>query len=359
MNIAQITPYFPPHVGGVENCVKEISERLSKKGHNVFVVTSNIGYDRSDQRNPDLNIIRLNSIEIAHTVIIFNLLRALFALPKNTILHVHIAQALIPEIVYLVAKARGMKLYSHYHLDVDSSGFFGFLLKPYKKFFLKNVLLNSNLIICLSNVHKKLLIKSYGINESKIIIVPNGYNEQFSSVRSKINSFGNQLLYVGRLSSQKNIERLILATEHINKDFELNIVGDGELKDKLIKLVKDKGLKNINFIGSKSGLSLKDYYLKSDILIAPSVNEGMSLVLLEAMASGLPIISSDILQNRELLGDNGIYVSTTDERKLGEVISSLIENKVKREDMSKSELKKSERYSWDNIVNQIERSYYK
>ena len=105
MRIIQIVAYYPPYVGGMQNVVREISERLAKKGHQVEVFTSDIGCNKGKLRSTkNLKIHYLKSWEFAHTPIMPSLFFKLLKMSKDSIMHIHIAQAFIPEVVYLISK---------------------------------------------------------------------------------------------------------------------------------------------------------------------------------------------------------------------------------------------------------------
>src|SRR5438132_186629 len=153
--IVQVTPYYPPHLGGVENCVAQIAERLVNKGYDVSVYTSDIGSSQGAVNSLKPQVRYLKAVEIAHTPIIFTLLFRLLALPRHSLIHLHVAQAFLPEIVRLTSKVRGIPYIAHFHLDVDPSGSYGFLLGLYKKVFLKRALQSAAKIICLSEAQKQ------------------------------------------------------------------------------------------------------------------------------------------------------------------------------------------------------------
>src|SRR5437667_8635703 len=131
--------------------------RFLDRGYTVSVYTPNIGYSRKALSNAKVRVYYLKSIEIAHTPIIFTLFFRLLALPRHSLIHLHVAQAFSPEIVYLISKLRGIPYIAHIHLDVDASGPWGFLLGPYKKLFLKPVLKSAAKLICVSEAQKKLI----------------------------------------------------------------------------------------------------------------------------------------------------------------------------------------------------------
>src|SRR6266581_3807484 len=154
--IVQVASYYPPHLGGMENVAAQIAEVFVDKGYAVSVYTSDIGYSRNAVISSKSQVHYLKAIEFAHTPIIFTLFFRLLALPRHSLIHLHVAQAFSPEIVYLISRLKKIPYIAHIHIDVDASGPLGFLLVPYKKFFLKRVLQSATKIICVSEAQKKL-----------------------------------------------------------------------------------------------------------------------------------------------------------------------------------------------------------
>lgn len=360
MNIIQITPYYPPNLGGLQNCVEELSKRLAKKSYQVEVLTSNISYKGNSPLviNKNLIVKYLNSIEFANTPIAFSLIKELFKIPKRSILHIHIANAFFPDISYLIAKVRKIKYIVHYHIDVESSGFFGIILPLYKKIVLKSIIKDAEKVLCLTESQRELIISKYGIDSNNIVIVPNGINEDFFQKKGKNNKTNIiNLLFVGRLSKQKNLPRIINAMRYLDNKYMLHIVGDGDQKDMLSSLADSLKLKNICWHGRRVGKELIELYQQSDIFILPSDNEGMSLSILEALAVGLPIIATDLKQTKDFLGDNAILISNPDPMKYAKAIVMLANDVEKRLEMSNKNIEIAKRYSWDDIVLSIEKVY--
>ncbi len=177
--IIHVVSYYPPHLGGMENVVAQIAEGFVDKGYAVSVYTSDIGYSRSTMPNSKSWVHYLKSIELAHTPIIFSLFFRLLALPCHSLIHLHVAQAFSPEIVYLISKLKGIPYIAHIHLDVDPSGPWGFLLEPYKKWFLKRVLKSAMKIICYSEAQKKCIAKKYALPLESIVVIPPGVAEDY------------------------------------------------------------------------------------------------------------------------------------------------------------------------------------
>ena len=201
------------------------------------------------------------------------------------------------------------------------------------------------------------LIRKYKIKEDKIQIIPNGVGEQFFTKRKSKNKIPH-LLFVGRVSIQKNPIRLIKSISLCESKFILDIVGDGELLKETKELVKQKNLKNVIFYGRKTGKDLVKMYQNADIFISTTNQESFGITYLEAMASGLPIITTDLPAVRNIIknGYNGLLVEPTPE-KIAEAIEKLIKNPKLRQRLAKNGLKEVKKYSWDKIVKQTEQVY--
>ena len=121
MRIIHVTGYYPPHLGGMEYRTKDLSENFAKRGYSVQVITSDIGCRVGKlPSKKNLHIQYLRSFELAHTPIIPSLFLRLVLLPKDSIIHLHISQAYLAEITYLVCIIRGFPYVAHIHLDVKA-----------------------------------------------------------------------------------------------------------------------------------------------------------------------------------------------------------------------------------------------
>jgi len=358
MRIIQIVSYYPPHIGGVQNVAREISERLAKKGHQVEVFTSDIGCKKGKLRSTkNLKIHYLKSWQFAHTPIIPSLFFKLLKISKDSFMHVHMGQAFAPEIVYLVSKIKKIPFIAHVHGDPRPSGKFGFLLPLYKKLFIKKILSKAEKVICLSKDYKQFINKKYGVNKNKIVVIPNGISEKFFiNKEKKINKIPN-LLFVGRLSVEKNIFKLIEAVSLLKNKVILHVVGEGEKEEELKKLIFDKRMKNVILHGKKTARELIDFYKHADIFLLASSCEGLPLTLLEAMASRTPIIASDVMGIREIIGDIGILINPPTSENFTRAIDNLIEDKKLISILAKKGRKKAQKYNWNKIISKIDEVY--
>jgi len=144
----------------------------------------------------------------------------------------------------------------------------------------------------------------------------------------------NKILSVGRLVNQKNFETLINQFANNLDDIEIDIVGSGELKDKLTKLASRSGVK-LNIIDNLSNTNLMKLYQKYKFFISTSIFEGNPKTILEAMASGCIVIASDINNHIELIDNynNGILYSL-DNPSLIQIIKNLNNNDLEARKVS-------------------------
>jgi len=171
-----------------------------------------------------------------------------------------------------------------------------------------------------------------------------------------------KLLTVGRLSVTKRFEILIDAVEILHKagrNLHLTIAGGGAMLDGLKQIVSQKNLTDIIDVKGRIESDLMpDLYRQNDIFVSASMQEGMSNAMLEAMASGLPIITTRCEGVDELIADNGIVVEQARPDAIADEIQKLADDKTSYELMCKAARKKVEQFGWAHIAEQYLR-YYK
>lgn len=348
--IAHIIGYFPPHTGGMEVVGSRLSQALAQTGYNVEVFTSRYGAKKTPNKelHTRLKIRRLAGLEFAHTPILLTLPLRLLTLKKGTILHVHVAHAGLPELAAIIAFIRNFPLVMHFHLDVGPSGGGAIFLNFYKKYFLGTALRFADKVIVLSQHQKVLINERYGVRNENISIVPNAVGEEyfFTGTRPQRSNNTPKLLFVGRLSTQKRIDRLIDMLAILKSPCHLTIVGDGDEEGKLIMQTKRLGLNNITFVGKKFGKELIDEYHKADIFVIASDVEGMPLVVLEAMAAGLPIVASDVLGLHELVQDVGVLVNEPYVVNFAKAVENILNDHILMESLQSQSTNRALQQTW-------------
>jgi glycosyltransferase involved in cell wall biosynthesis len=355
--IIQVVSYYPPHLGGMENAVEQIAEGFADEGYSVSVYTSDRGYSRKAATNSKSQVHYLKSIEFAHTPIIFTLFFRLLALPRHSLIHLHVAQAFSPEIVYLISKLKRIQYIAHIWLDVDASGPLGFLLKPYKKLFLKPVLKSAAKIICQTELQKSQIACKYALPLESIAVVPNGVAEEYFVGQRTSKNPVPHLLFVGRLEAQKNLSLLIEAIAQMQTSVFLDIVGEGELRKSIEALIQKHNLHNVHLHGQKTARELLDFYKSADIFVLPSLKEGLSNAMLEALAAGLPVVASDLPEIREIIGECSVLVQDPTATNYARTLDALLSNKQTLQNLSILSVQKARSYTWDSVLDATEDVY--
>ncbi|MEJ2701748.1 MAG: glycosyltransferase family 4 protein [Sedimentisphaerales bacterium] len=188
-----------------------------------------------------------------------------------------------------------------------------------------------------------------------IEVIPNGVDlDRFHPARNGDEPEKLRLLTVGRLSVTKRVEMLIDAVEILHKEglkLSLTIAGGGQLEQALRDIVSQKRLRDIvEVAGRVDPEDMPQMYRQSDIFISASMQEGMSNAMLEAMASGLPIVATRCEGVDELITDNGLVVEQAGAETIAEAIRKLADDRPLRRRMSEAARKQAEQFAWSHIA---------
>ncbi|OGN25619.1 MAG: hypothetical protein A3B12_00500 [Candidatus Yanofskybacteria bacterium RIFCSPLOWO2_01_FULL_44_88] len=177
------------------------------------------------------------------------------------------------------------------------------------------------------------IVRGWGAKPEKIKVIYNGVDVpnviDKQEAKKKIGISGNIILSVGRLVPWKGFKMLIKIMPklfEINQFFALVIVGDGPEKSILESMVKNLGLsRKVHIVGRKNKEQLADYLAAADIFVLNTGYEGFSHQILEAMGAGLPVVTTAVGGNREVIhqGENGFMVKYNDEFNLIETIKAI------------------------------------
>jgi L-malate glycosyltransferase len=193
------------------------------------------------------------------------------------------------------------------------------------------------------------------LSTANIDVIPNGVDlDRFYPVSGGELSGKLKLVTVGRLSATKRIEMLIGAVEILSKkgiDVCLKIAGGGGMAKQLKAMVEKNKLTGIiKFSGRVGTDKMPDVYRQNNMFVSATMQEGMSNAMLEAMASGLPIITTRCEGVQELISDNGIVVEEDCAVALAEAIINLAENRQRYKAMCTAARRKAETFGWDKVA---------
>lgn len=361
--------------GGAELAAYNLALEIAKKNEvNVFTTSIN-----SKDHFEEYDGVNVNRYGTKFSIEKSNLSYGLFTRPlgfDTDIVHAHFSTPPGEIAGARYAKRKKVPFVLTYHGDWQES--FGGIVRRkalsfYNKYLLDKVLSCADIIISPSEyyIDESRFLGKY---RDKIVIIPNGINlEEFNVPLSKeecreklglpVNK--NIFLFVGNLTPYKGPDFLVKAMQIIVKevpDTELVFVGSGEMINELKMLSKkldvDAHIKFTGFVEE----SLKPlYYKAANVFVLPSTmnTEVFPIVLLEASASGLPMVVSDLNTFKCIIEDgyNGLFTKRGDERNLADAIIHLLENKYIQKEMGEYARKKIENYSWKRVAEETEKVY--
>ena len=367
MRISILTPTFLPRVGGAEVVVFELAKQLINYGHDVNIITPKWLKGPKWLRKEETN-----GIEIFR----FNIKRRIWKF-IDPFFHLQpLLKEMSPDI-----------LNAHYVSPTGFGGFFWSKIMGIPSVFtlhgediydpiysvpkvlqrlMKGVLRNCSDITAISSFVKNIVVRKFSISEERIKVIPNGVNtKKFApycngtAIREKYHIKDNELLVltVQRLHPRKAVQYFLKVISKISKSedrMRFMIVGDGPEKLKLMKLsrilkIEDK----LIFTGFVPDSTLPSYYAACDIFTLHTLYEGLGVVLLEAIASGKPVVTTiaggttDIIQD----GVNGLLVKPRDIKAFTNAVLILANNKDLRTKMGERGREMAvDKFDWKTIA---------
>jgi len=356
---------FPPLGGGAGNATFYLLKEFAKMPDlEIDLVTSSVSKFRVEKLSPNITVHYLDIkksgdlhyqsdknlliyswkayrycralMKIKH----FDLVHAFFGVPCG-----YIAMKLgLPYIVSL--RGSDVPFYNKRFYWLDKLVFKNLSKKIWRK--AKAVIVNSQGLKELANT---------SIPDQKIDIIHNGVDiEEFRPAEKKEKHEKIQLVSTGRLIKRKGYDYLIKAINGLDQ-YELTLIGNGPEKETLAELARESSV-NVNFIGGIGHQEIPKYLQKADIFILPSLNEGMSNSILEAMACGLSIITTDTGGSDELVGDNGFIAQKASTLSLREILKKYINDPKLVGKQSKSSRQRAEAMSWGSVAIDYQKTYY-
>ncbi|MBI2578448.1 MAG: glycosyltransferase family 4 protein [Candidatus Aenigmarchaeota archaeon] len=219
--------------------------------------------------------------------------------------------------------------------------------------------LQADKITALTEWEKAELIK-LGVNAGKISVVPNGiilekYRKAGKNYFKKMDIEGKILLFVGQPTRRKGWKYFLEAMPEILDKFpEAKAVFIGyrqnkDLEDKCRNLGIENNARFLGFLPEEAKIgALKS----SDLFVFPTLYEGFGITLIEAMASGLPVVTTDVAGNKEIIGNrkNGFLVKPKDSKAVAKACIELLESRKTAGRIRENNLKKAAQYDWKNVA---------
>lgn len=375
MRVLQLTERYPPAVGGVEAHVMRLSQELEKIGLEVRVVTTDLlttdpllhlQCDNLRSRSQNISVKRLKAYPFLPMKQALNLVSPgmLSELGNTDIVHAH-GYGHFP--TYLIRLCRTLRIPCVVTTHSDAG-------RPSMKKRMFDIAVPwltiraANRVIAISRHEKEVLIQR-GVDRSKISVIPNGVDiEEFSGSKPPTsNEEIKTILYAGRIDmQQKGLDVLIrafailLASSGIRLKLKLMGPDWARSTDKLRELARKlQVLDKVEFSGYQTRQRFVESMRSSDVFVLPSRFEPFGIVLLEALAAGVPIVASRVGAVPEILenGKFGLLCMPEDEGSLAETIQHVLTHYVDAVKMAKQGSETLTKYSWANIALATEKVY--
>lgn len=340
---------LPPPMGGIATYVDDLLKSNLNKEYTILHLNTTRSLIIKKSLIKNFTLFYINSIKLVYLLLLY----------KPKIVHIHTSSYLAfweKSFFLIISKLFAKKTILHIH----GGGFKDFYqTRGVNVRALIRFLLNlSDIVIVLSNTWKEFFVQI--VEPDKVNVIYNAVNSNFYNINkttNQLNSSSVQILFAGYLSKDKGIYDILdsvplLIKKHKNVKFVFAGAEDtpGELEIIKKRIIKNNIGNYVSFLGVLPKRGLISLYENSDIFILPSYIEGMPMTILEAMASGLPVISTPVGGISEVIidGINGFLITPGDYVDLANKITMLVENNELCKTMSVNNRKKIKKdYSWD------------
>lgn len=360
MKIAQVTPYDVAHPGGVGQHIFHLQREFESQGHKVVVIAPRSSKGGLEVRDGFYGVGRTISIpangsqaRLTFDVTLYNAVKQLLEYERFDVVHVH--EPLTPLLPYMVLPNSNAANIATFHAARATNPWYS-MLKPYFSFLLGR--LDSR--ICVSRPAEEVVHQYFG---GRYQIIPNGID--IEHYRPDVQPFPwatdgvPRILFVGRFNEQrKGFKYLLRAFPLIRQQFpetRLLVVGPGD-RSKFQELINRYHIEGVDFIGEVPSGDLPHYYASCDVFIAPAVRgESFGLVLLEAMASGKPVVASNIPGYAGVVThrQDGLLVPPKDSTSIALAIVRMLSDSALRRALSSRALVTAQQYAWPAVAGQI------
>lgn len=338
----------PTSVGGIATWTSEFLKALPKYDMGVILVDTSVIGDRSKTNDSKASAF----IEIKRCCRIWG--NTLFCLIKEQPQLMHLNTSCSRRGIYrdflcaVFAKMFGKPIVLHCHCNVnDQLGNDKYAVSCFHK--LCNL---CSRVLVLNNSSKEYVD---GLSNTETAIMPNFISANFISHGKIINNSIKRIVYVGQVRKSKGIDSIIEVAKN-NKGIEFDLVGPltSEYDEAALSSIE-----NIVLHGAQNKEYIKNILDNADLFLFPTKSEGFSLALLEAMARGLPVITTDVGANKDMIEDKGgVIVPINNSNAIDTAIQRMADKNI-REQMSKFNVEKVKRNYTIDIVMQRLTDLYK
>ncbi len=234
---------------------------------------------------------------------------------------------------------------------LHTPGLKGFIKKIFFELCIKSSIKKASKIFTISAYSKQSIVEWAKIPAEKVINISCGVSEIFRPEGPTFNPGYPYLLHVGNIKTHKNIERLITAFADANIDSSIKLLFTSQLTPSIAELIQSKALENrVVFLNTLTENALADCYRGAIALVFPSLYEGFGLPILEAMASGTPVLTSHTTSCPEVAGDAAVLVNPMDTASIRDGMEKIVNDTDLRKNLIAKGLARANDFSWDKTA---------
>lgn len=341
MKIVQIIPKFG--LAGAEIMCENLIYELKKLGNEVIVVSLYSYHSAITERLEKSGIeIKYLNKKLGLDFSIFIKLFKIFYKEKPDVIHTHLYSLKYTAFPAILLRIKSKVHTVHNIATKESDKRSRILAKIFYKYF-------SVKPVALSETIQNTIVDEYKINKQNIPIIYNGINlEKCQPKKEYLFDEKIKILHIGRFSEQKNHLVLLKAFKIINSKYSnsiLELIGEGELKERIEAYVKENHLEeSVKFLGLQS--NVYSFFNEADIFTLPSKYEGIPMTLIEAMGTGLPIVTTDVGGIPDMLKNNeSALITKVNIEEIVKAFEKLVLDEKLRERLGKQALKESIKFS--------------
>lgn len=363
MKIAQVSPYDYAYAGGVQEHIRHLSEHFQAMGHQVQILAAS----SADEDELQDNIIKVSDtivpvpfsgsiVRISISPGVYWRIKRILEEGQFDIIHLH--EPIVPLLPLVVLRHARSVTVGTFHAYRDSHAAYDWG-KPAIQPFIDR--LDGKIVV--SEAARSTVARYF---PGEYVVIPNGVEvDRFADATllplPEFSDGRPNLLFVGRLEKRKGFKYLLQAFRFVKAavpDARLLVVGQYEEEDlePFVWYVQHHELEDVHFLGYVPGDELPRYYRTADICCVPSTGfESFGIVLLEAMASGTPVVASSIPGYREVLTDGreGRLVSAGDVDELASAIIALLNDAELRRQMGRAGQETACHYDWEAMARRV------
>lgn len=362
--------YYPRYVAGAEVAIKEITDRISDNSITFDMITLNAGGEKEFEKIGNVNVYRIfNGVNTVSKLLypFFAYIKALDLTnnknPEKYDLIWPMMASYAGYAAYLLKRAKNIPIL----LTIQEGENFG-IREGVLNFLFKRIFRSADRIQVISKFLKDWSIQMGA--KCPIDIVPNAVNyDLFNKIESRFeidtlkkrfnkNERDIFMITTSRLAPKNAVNDIISSLVYLPENVKFICIGDGAEKDKLKKQIKDLKLENrVHMLGFVPHDELPKYLHMSDIFIRPALSEGFGLSYVEAMASGIPVITTPVGGIVDFLVDDvtGLFCEVKNPESIADKVNVLIrDNNLRKKIIENADKMVREKYEWSKISSQME-----